>query len=38
MKFLFTILYAGIAFLIVGIVIVSYARFMQYYHDHHKKQ
>lgn len=37
MKFLFTMLYALIAFVIVGIVIFSYARFMQYYHDHHKK-
>ena len=35
MKFLFTMLYALIAFVIV--VIISYARFMQYYHDHHKK-
>lgn len=37
MKFLFTMLYALIAFVIVGVVIISYARFMQYYHNHHKK-
>ena len=37
MKFLFTMLYALIAFVIVSIGIISYARFMQYYHDHHKK-
>lgn len=37
MKFLFTMLYELIALVIVGVVIISYARFMQYYHDHHKK-